>query len=384
MSTLQDSLTDKFERAMLLPDSGIQSHASNLLMLKNGDVLCTWFSGTEEGKADITIFLSRMKKGQNEWSKPQAMSNNPGRSDQNPVLFLAPNQDIWLLYTSQKGGNQDTAVVQYRISHDQGQTWTKQTELFPGETGLFIRHPLVVTDKGEWLLPLYHCVIKNNGKPWDGSYDYSCVRVSTDEGKTWAEHEIPNSEGCVQMSIVKLTNSEGYVGLFRSRWADHIYRSFSKDGINWTAPKPIDLPNNNSSIQAALLPDGNLVMAFNKSSKKDARVRRLSLFSDKTEAKDAPDETKGKIAFWGAPRAPMTVAISEDKGKTWPYMRNVAEGSGYALTNNSKDKKNKEFSYPSIKPTLDGKIDLTFTYFRQNIAFVELTENWIKNGKVDK
>lgn len=381
---LSESLTDKFEREMLLPDSGIQSHASNLLMLENGDTLCTWFSGTEEGKADITIFLSRMKNGESKWSQSVAMSNNPGRSDQNPVLFLAPNNDIWLLYTSQEGGNQDTAIIQYRVSKDGGKTWTKQTNLFPKETGLFIRHPLVVTDEGAWILPLYHCVIKNDGKPWDGSYDYSCVRVSTDEGKTWKEYVVPESKGCVQMSIVKLLNKQGYVSLFRSRWADFIYRSFSKDGIHWSAPTPTELPNNNSSVQAALLPDGNLVLAFNKSSAKDAKVRRLSLFSDETEVKDAPDESKGKVAFWGAPRAPMTVAISEDFGKTWPYVRNVAEGSGYALTNNSKDKKNREFSYPSIKPTLDGKIDLTFTYFRQNIAFVELTEEWIKEGKVDK
>lgn len=378
---LQDSLTDTFDKAMLLPDSGIQSHASNLLMLENGDILCTWFSGTEEGKSDITIFLSRMKKETAKWTIPEAMSNNPGRSDQNPVLFKAPNGDLWLLYTSQQGGNQDTAIIQYRISHDLGKTWTRQKELFPGETGLFIRHPLVVSDSGEWILPLYHCVIKNDGKPWDGSFDYSAVRVSSDEGNTWKEYEIPNSKGCVQMSIVKLSQDRGFVGLFRSRWADHIYRTSSQDGKKWTVPAPIALPNNNSSIQASLLADGNIVMAFNKSSKKDAKVRRLSLFSDETEEKDAPDESHGKVAFWGAPRAPMTVALSENDGKTWPYIRNVAEGSGYALTNNSKDKKNREFSYPSIKQNLDGQIDLTFTYFRQNIAFVELSEDWIKKGE---
>ena len=321
-----------------------------------------------------------MKNGTSKWSEPEAMSNNPGRSDQNPVLFKAPNGDLWLLYTSQKGGNQDTAIIQYRVSHDDGNTWTEQKELFPGETGLFIRHPLVVGNNGEWILPLYHCVIKNDGKPWDGSYDYSAVRVTNDAGNSWSEYEIPDSNGCVQMSIVKLLNQKGFVGLFRSRWADHIYRSFSKDGKIWTPPVPIALPNNNSSVQAALLSDGNIVLAFNNSSKKDAKVRRLSLFSDETEAKDAPDESQGKVAFWGAPRAPMTVALSEDDGKTWPYVRNVAEGSGYALTNNSKDKKNREFSYPSIKQNNNGDIDLTFTYFRQNIAFVELTEDWIKEG----
>lgn len=381
MSKLQDSLTSEFTKAELLPDSGIQSHASNLLMLDNGDVLCTWFSGTEEGKADITIFISCKKKGSDDWSKPVAMSDNPGRSDQNPVLFKAPNGDIWLLYTSQESTHQDTAIIQYRISKDNGKTWGKQTRLFPNQTGLFIRQPITINNEGEWLLPLYHCVIRNDGKPWDGSYDYSAVEVSDDNGKTWKEYEVPGSEGCVQMCIVKLPNKKGFVGFFRSRWADNIYRSFSKDGKNWEKPVKTELPNNNSSIQATLLKDNNLVIAFNASSKKDAKVRRLSLFSDKTEDKNDVDESKGRVAFWGAPRAPMTLALSEDDGKTWPYQRNIAEGSGYALTNNSKDKKNKEFSYPSVKQTLDGNIDVTFTYFRQSIAFVETTEDWIKNRK---
>ena len=381
MSKLQDSLTSEFTKAELLPDSGIQSHASNLLMLDNGDVLCTWFSGTEEGKADITIFISRKKKGSDDWSKPVAMSDNPGRSDQNPVLFKASNGDIWLLYTSQESTHQDTAIIQYRISKDNGKTWGKQTRLFPNQTGLFIRQPIIINNEGEWLLPLYHCVIRNDGKPWDGSYDYSAVKVSDDNGKNWKEYEVPGSEGCVQMCIVKLPNKKGFVGFFRSRWADNIYRSFSKDGKNWEKPVKTELPNNNSSIQATLLKDNNLVIAFNASSKKDAKVRRLSLFSDKTEDKNDVDESKGRVAFWGAPRAPMTLALSEDDGKTWPYQRNIAEGSGYALTNNSKDKKNKEFSYPSVKQTLDGNIDVTFTYFRQSIAFVETTEDWIKNRK---
>lgn len=381
MSKLQDSLTSEFTKAELLPDSGIQSHASNLLMLDNGDVLCTWFSGTEEGKADITIFISCKKKGSDDWSKPVAMSDNPGRSDQNPVLFKAPNGDIWLLYTSQESTHQDKAIIQYRISKDNGKTWGKQTRLFPNQTGLFIRQPITINNEGEWLLPLYHCVIRNDGKPWDGSYDYSAVEVSDDNGKTWKEYEVPGSEGCVQMCIVKLPNKKGFVGFFRSRWADNIYRSFSKDGKNWEKPVKTELPNNNSSIQATLLKDNNLVIAFNASSKKDAKVRRLSLFSDKTEDKNDVDESKGRVAFWGAPRAPMTLALSEDDGKTWPYQRNIAEGSGYALTNNSKDKKNKEFSYPSVKQTLDGNIDVTFTYFRQSIAFVETTEDWIKNRK---
>ncbi|KRK80886.1 sialidase family protein [Companilactobacillus nodensis] len=377
---LQDSLTTKFERTFTLPKSGIQSHASNLLILDNGDTLCVWFSGTQEGMSDISIFLSRMNNGEETWSEPIRMSSNEGRSDQNPMLFHAPNGDIWLMYTSQDGGNQDTAIVEYRISHDEGKTWDDQKILFNGEQGVFIRQPIVVTDNGEWLLPIFHCVVKNDGKAWDGSYDYSTVRVSSDEFKTFKEYEVPNSLGCVHMDIEKLKSGR-YIGLFRSRWADNIYRSYSEDGKTWSEPEKTELPNNNASIQATVLDDGDLVMVFNYSSAKDATSRRTSLYSDGLEDKDADEDSDVPRAFWGAPRAPITVAISEDEGKTWPFKKNIAEGDGYALTNDSKNKKNREFSYPSIKVAKNGNIDVTFTYFRQKIAFVELTEDWIKSEK---
>lgn len=375
---LQDSLTDTFKVAELLPESGIQSHASNLLVLANGDVLCTWFSGTEEGKDDISIFVSRLVSGREQWTTPEKVSNNPGRSDQNPMFFQTPSGPIWLLFTSQDGGNQDTAIVKRRISEDNGQTWGPEEQLFE-QTGLFIRQEIQINDDGEWVLPIFHCVIKNDGKPWDGSYDYSAVLVTADEGQTWQEFKVPDSLGCVHMNIQKL-GAGSYVAFYRSRWADYIYRSESPDAKHWSVPVKTELPNNNSSIQFTVLTNGDIAMAFNQSSRDDATVRRTSLYSDGIEEKDAePDDQPH--AFWGAPRAPMTVAISEDGGKTWAAKRNVAEGDGFALTNDSKNKKNREFSYPSIKQAHDGDILLTFTYFRQQIALVKFSENWVKLGK---
>ena len=55
--------------------------------LKSGDILCVWFSGTQEGMADISIYLSRLKKGEAEWSVPVKLSEDPTTSEQNPVLF---------------------------------------------------------------------------------------------------------------------------------------------------------------------------------------------------------------------------------------------------------------------------------------------------------
>ncbi len=377
---LQDSLTDHFDQALTLPESGIQSHASNLALLANGDVLCTWFSGSEEGKSDISIYYSRLPAGTDVWTLPQQVSDNPGRSDQNPMFFQAPTGQLWLLFTSQDGGNQDTAIIKRRISEDDGHTWGPETVLFPGQTGLFIRQDVQVTPAGQWVLPVFHCVIKNDGKPWDGSYDYSAVIATADEGKTWQEYPVPDSLGCVHMNIQPLPD-DTYVAFYRSRWADNIYRSTSKDALHWTVPEKTVLPNNNSSIQFTALADGKLAIAYNDASKLDAKVRRTSLYSDGLEDKDDEPDDGVLHAFWGAPRAPMTVALSSDGGLTWPDRRNVAIGDGFALTNNSKDKKNREFSYPSIKQASNGDLLLTFTYFRQKIAYLRFSEDWVKSGK---
>jgi predicted neuraminidase len=123
---------------------------------------------------------------------------------------------------------------------------------------------------------------------------------------------------------------------------------------------------------------------FNDMSAERATERRSSLYDD-IEVDDAgqehpaPDEGQSgpSKAFWGAPRAPLTLAISEDEGRTWPRKRNLEVGDGYCMTNNSRDKANREFSYPSIKQTPDGDIHTAFTYFRQRIKYVRVTEDWV-------
>ena len=155
---------------------------------------------------------------------------------------------------------------------------------------------------------------------------------SADRGASWAEHPVPGSLGCVHMNIVDL-GARGLVAFYRSRWADHVYRSTSRDGVAWTAPVPTPLPNNNSSIQAIRLADGRIAMLFNDSSAADATGRRTGLYDDLDGEAEAPS-----AAFWGAPRAPMTLAFSADDGLTWPWRRNLETGDGYCMTNNSKDR----------------------------------------------
>ena len=164
------------------------------------------------------------------------------------------------------------------------------------------------------------------------------------------------------------------LAVYRSRWSDHIHMSRSSDGGSlWSAPVPTVLPNNNSSIQCVRLSDGRLAMVYNHSSAANAEGRRSSLYDELDDnATQASTPASGRQAFWGAPRAPMSLIFSADNGETWTARKDLETGDGYCLSNNSVDGMNREFSYPTLLEGPDGMLDIAFTYFRQGIKHIRL------------
>nr|WP_250150620.1 YhcH/YjgK/YiaL family protein [Escherichia coli] len=161
--------------------------------------MCVWFAGTQEGIADISVWGSRLPAGGMQWSDAAKLSHDDTRSEQNPVLFLAPDNVLWLLWTAQISGNQDTAIVRYRKSDDLGQTWGEIATLLD-KPGTFIRQPITVLDNGNWLLPVFYCRTQP-GEKWVGNDDISAVKISADGGHSWRDVEVPQSlgwqpEGC--------------------------------------------------------------------------------------------------------------------------------------------------------------------------------------------
>jgi len=371
-----------------LPTPTVQCHAANLAWLPNGDLACVWFGGTQEGVSDITAYLSRMPSGSDTWSEPVPLSDDPTRSEQNPVLFTAPDGDLWLLYTAQLAGNQDTSEVRRRISRDGGDTWESPTVLLPATEagGVFVRQPPVVLASGRILLPVFNCVTVP-GEKWVGNEDTSSVWRSDDGGASWTEATVPGSLGCVHMNVV-VRQDNSLWACFRSRWADHVWETTSTDdGLTWAEPTPTALPNNNSSIQAVATGGGEVALVLNRSSALDATERRVSLYDEIDDegvvdgldgpvvAEPSPEEAEAagrRTAFWGAPRAPMTLGLSPDDGRTWPVLVDLETGDGYCMSNNSRDGLNRELSYPSVLPGPDGDLHVAYTYHRRAIKHVHL------------
>lgn len=367
----------------LLQSPMIQNHAAFLHLLDDGSLACAWFGGTLEGKSDISVFVSVLSRGSDVWGEPRQLSADPEHSEQNPVLFTAPDGQLWLFHTSQPSGNQDECRIRMaKIHRDAGDP----SMLSAGEgryldlpRGCFVRAPVVVRDDGAWLLPIFRCV-QRPGQKWNGSHDYAAVGVSTDSGVTWHLDNVDDSIGCVHMSPVPLEEGR-YAAFFRRRQADHVYRTESEDGgRTWSPPQPTDVPNNNSSIAVIRLKDGRLAMIGNPMNAVSSKDRRASLYDELGEEDGRPDAdpSGGCVPVWGVPRAPVTVGLSEDGGRTFPTRIVIEDGPGTCLSNDSTDGRNQEMSYPWLLEGQDGTLHLAYTYHRRAIKYVRMAPGWAK------
>lgn len=347
----------------LIPNPYNSCHAADLLELPNEDLLCCWFAGSDEGNADISIVVSRLKAGSSTWSVPVKVSDDPQRSEQNPSLFLTPDGEVWLMYTAQVSRNavpdaefnlQYTAEIRRKISKDNGQTWGATETMF-GKEGSFCRQKIQVLSNGRWLFENWMCF---NDDTHNGS-DITVVQISDDQGKSWRTVEIPGSRGRVHCNMVEMEPGK-LTALFRSRSADNIYISYSEDfGETWTEPIRTILPNNNSSISAIRLQSGALAVVYNP-----------------VRAND--DET---LTVWPYLRCPVAIAISDDNGETWPYIRVVEAGNGFLGAKNKNC--NSRYEYPVMMQKADGIICVAYSFDnRKCVKYVEVTEDWIRGKAV--
>lgn len=343
----------RLTEAMLPPGPWRSAHGPGLLETPAGTLLCCWFAGTFEGDTDVNIVVSRLDRGSSAWSEPAMISTDSEFSNQNPSLFLAPSGEIWAMYTSQRGREegkdnmQYTSVIKRQVSRDDGLTWGEPEVVLP-EEGTFARQAIQVLSNGRWIYGLWLCTDSESGLAGDPS----AFAISDDEGATWRRVDMPGSSGRVHPSLVELEDGH-LVAFMRSREADFIYRSESADyGDTWTVPEPTPLPNNNSGIAAVRLASGRVAIAYNHNS--------------------APS-TYGKTGAWPALRNPVSIALSEDGGRTFPLIRHIERGEGYAGKENRFS--NRQYEYPCLIQASDGMLHLAYAYqTRRGVKWVTLSE----------
>lgn len=354
----------------LLEPAGQQNHAPQLCWLADGQLACVWMAGGQEGTAGMHIVWSRLRPGARRWTAPRPLSEDPQRSEQNPLLFLLQDGRLQLIHTAQLARDpaaqpvadgstfsmQWTAQLRSRRQRVGGMAWGRSCDVL--QEPLFCRHPPHPTLDGGWLLPVYRSLEAGGAF----GHDHSLVLPLDAEGRPAdALVVVPESTGRVHGSIVLSADGSSLLQFFRSRLADWIYRSMgSLDGRSWTPPEPILLPNNNSSIQALRLTSGRLAMIFNR-------------------FQFAPDPAASPPwgeARWPRTRWPLAIAFSEDDGLSWPWIRDIDHGLGYCGEANWFC--NGALAYPTLVEGLPGDLHIAYSWAgRAAIRYLCLREEQV-------
>lgn len=337
----------------ILPTGGNNTaHAPALIETEDGGMLCAWFAGSFEGSGDISIVVSKLDPESQTWSIPITVSQGENRSEQNPAFFRHPNGDIWLIYTSQisrqegKDNMQFSSIIMVQKSQDEGLNWSDAEVLIHNE-GTFSRQPIQILSNGRWIFSTWLCEDSADGL----TNDPTEFQVSDDEGTTWKPIRMPESKGRVHANVIEIENGH-LIAFMRSRFADFIYKSESKDyGDSWSVPESTSLPNNNSSISAIKLSTGEIAIAYNLNS--------------------ASNATFGKIA-WPGLRNPVAVSVSEDGGLTWPIGRIFEQAEGFIGIENKTN--NAQYEYPTLYQDRQGTLHLVYAYKnRLSVKYVRFT-----------
>ena len=406
-----------FEVEKIFPIQDEHVHGSTIVELPNGDLLAGWFQGSGERWADdVKIMGSRKKKGHREWSEPFILADVKEFPDCNPVLFLDGKDRLWLMWMTIIANQWETALLVYRISNDYldmagapnwdwqdillmkpgGRTergiqpddpfvasvkqqldeyleyvrsdpgksiyadrWKEHAErifsLARGENmiragriydeegqfedaqlgypyfrrmGWQTRNKPFITETGRMIVPLYS----------DG-FSISIMAYTDDWGENWKTSTPLIGSGNIQAAIAQ-TGSGELVAYMRDNGFPpkrlHVSRS-PDNGETWSPVRDSEIPNPGTSCDIVTLGNGTWILINN-------------------------DTETG--------RQRLTVSLSEDEGKTWPWSKIISE------TENTRS------HYPALIIGKEGLFHVTYSFFqednRKTIKYAVFNEEWLR------
>lgn len=421
---------DRFRTQIIFPFQDQHVHGSTVVKLPNGDILAAWFQGSGERWADdVAIMGARLPKGDTAWSSPFVMADVRGFPDINPILFTDRDDKLWLMWYPVLANQWETSIPMYRISENYDgpgpPVWDWQDVLFvkagdKTERGIqpddsFVRQ--VATQLREYeaywkqtLLPsipdsirplarrewekyktkldslsrgrnmIRSGRLRSDGKEvsadlgyplsrrigwqtknkaifigermivplYSDGLDCSLFAVTDDGGKNWMFSNPVLGGAGIQPTIAKRKDG-GLVAYLRDNGPppQRMQRTESQDnGLTWSIPKDDVLPNPGAGFDMETLPNGEWLMVFN-------------------------DQEEGR---WD-----LTVAISDDEGRSWKWKRSLEHDTRNANPTSS--------HYPSVIVDAKGRIHVVYSFHRSDvkggktIKYATFPVTWVKEQK---
>ncbi len=320
--------------------TGPYKHPACITELDNGDLYLVYYGGAGEYAVQTGVFGSRFTANDKKWSAPKLIASDPFRSVGNGVIWQAPDGVVWLFYVVRWGDTWSTSRIQAKVSRDGARTWSESFVVSEHE-GMMVRGRPIVLSTGEYLLPAYH---ETGFDPELVGAGSTGVFLRWDAARRqWIESgAIHSKKGNIQPAAAEVV--AGHLIAYCRRGGGYgpvkdgyVVRSESFDGgRTWAEGQDSQFPNPNAAVDFIKLQSGALVLVYNNS------------MTD---------------------RDPLTVALSTDHDKSWPWKRDIAAGPH-------------DYAYPVAIQTRDGKIHVVYTSEQRTVvSHAIFDEAWIQGGR---
>jgi len=274
----------------------------SILPLNDGSLLyaTTQFIGSGSDFATARIIASKSTDEGRTWSKPHVLQENTGEKNVMSATLrylggpMNEKRPIGLFYLKKNSLSDLKAYL--KVSNDNGKTFGEPIEITaPPGYHVMNNDRITILSSGRWLAPVASTpdVQKSN------HFVCTCF-ISDDQGKSW--HQSKGSvdyekRGAMEPEVFELKGGDVLM-IFRTQ-SGHIGSSVSHDGgETWDKPGSWGVRAPEAPATLRRIPStGDLMLIWNDNYEPDTGH-------------------SGK-------RTPLTVAISDDEGKTWKLKKNL-------------------------------------------------------------
>ncbi len=297
--------------------------AIKVTQLPDDRLLMVWCSTADtEVSRSNKLWLAWSADEGGTWSQPRLLAESSGEERiLNPAVYTHSDGRVLLFHNSGDAFTRFDLVL--RTSRDGGVTWSEPRVLPFGETVVSsVMSPPIRVASGAIVLPICYSRTRRRA-----NHFLSTVLISPDGGETWkqgGQMHLEVERGAMEPAVAEVSPGELYC-VMRTK-AGFQYESRSRDGgLSWTLPQPSPLAGPESTAILLRLQSGPLLCAWNGN---------------------------GLSGGKQVPRYPMTVALSEDGGRSWPWRRTVATTAG-----------ERQLSNHGLFQTKSGRILLSMNHF---------------------